>query len=118
MSVIITISATSDCMVSNGTFTVLKNLAIPHLINLDDQRALEMARAVHGLDLAEMEPSQAKRLSWAIDDALSEKIRDYAGEGSEDGVSFLTSIQSLLRAVYGSPHGSPVADDPPGTPTS
>src|SRR5664279_1919109 len=117
MSVIITISATSDCMISNGVFTVLKDLAIPHLDNLDDQQALEMARAVHGLDLAEMEPSQAKRLSWAIDDALSEKIRDYAREGSESGVSFLTSIQSLLRATYGLPQGDPDTDDARGTPT-
>jgi hypothetical protein len=103
MSVIITISATTDCMVANGTFTVLRDLAIKRLRDAVDVRALQMARAVHWLDLAGMDDQQAHRIAWALDEAMGE----YAEARSSDTAAWLASLQILLRETYGSPRSDP-----------
>ena len=106
MSVIVGISADCDFMLENAGYRVLMELASERTDLQEDKRALAAGAWAHFLDLPSLDPAQAQRIAWLLDDAAQIRIEDWQAQGtpsSLSGADYYVTFQSLLQEVYGRP---------------
>ncbi len=106
MSVIVGISADCDYMLENAGYRVLMEIASARTDRQEDKRALEEGAWAHFLDLPRLEPAQARRIAWLLDEAAQVRIEDWLEQGTEAslaGAAYYVAFQSLLQEAFGRP---------------
>ncbi len=106
MSVIIGISADSDFMLENAGYRILMEIAFARTDQEEDKRALEAGAWAHFLDLPRLDPAQAQRIAWLLDEAAQTRIEDWREQGTEaslSGAAYYETFQSLLQKAYARP---------------